>query len=172
MLKQHNKTHEHICFFLFEMLLGFLFCKYVSWNAVFSVMRSCIMNCCVLCFIIHCFFAPQGHRIYPQVSWRLSFGIFVFVFHWKKKRLRQLQPRSRLCPSCSWAGPAVPSNNAVFTHPLRLLRMEAMPMTMLATDSALAAFLRANSLICSPVAWSLRKSLLAHWKRPETTKQW
>lgn len=44
------------------------------------------------------------------------------------------------------------SNNGAFTHPLRLLRMEAMPMTMLATDSALAAFLRANSLIWSPVA--------------------
>lgn len=64
----------------------------------------------------------------------------------------------------------VTSNHGVFTHPLRLLRMEAMPMTMLATDRAFAAFLRANSLMWSPVAWSLRKSLLVHWKKPETTQ--
>lgn len=44
-------------------------------------------------------------------------------------------------------------------------------MTMLATDRALAAFFRANSLIWSPVASSLRKSLLVHWKRPEITQQ-
>lgn len=57
------------------------------------------------------------------------------------------------------------------THPLRLLRMEAMPITMLATDRALAAFLRANSLSCCWAAWSVRSSLWGHWKRPETTAQ-
>lgn len=44
-------------------------------------------------------------------------------------------------------------------------------MTMLHIDRALAAFLRANSLIWSPVASSLRKSLLVHRKRPKTTHQ-
>ena len=65
----------------------------------------------------------------------------------------------------------VKSDDGVFTHPLRLLRMEAMPMTMLATDRAFAAFLRTNSLMWSPVARSLRKSLLVHWKKPETTDE-
>lgn len=59
------------------------------------------------------------------------------------------------------------SISGVSTHPLRLLRMEAMPITMLATDRALAAFLRANSLIWSPVVVSLRKTLLARWNKSE-----
>lgn len=53
-------------------------------------------------------------------------------------------------------------------HPLRLLRMEAIPMTMLARDRALAAFLRANSLSWTQLARSLRNSLLVLWKKPET----
>lgn len=57
------------------------------------------------------------------------------------------------------------------THPFRLLRMEAMPIIMLAMDRALAAFLRANSLSCCLAAWSVRSSLSVHWKRPETTGQ-
>lgn len=49
--------------------------------------------------------------------------------------------------------------------------MEAMPITILATDRALAAFFRAKSLMCSPATWSLRNSLSVHWKRPGTKFQ-
>lgn len=45
-----------------------------------------------------------------------------------------------------------------------------MPITILATDRALAAFFRTNSLICSPATWSVTNSLLVHWKRPETNR--
>lgn len=46
-----------------------------------------------------------------------------------------------------------------------------MPMSMLATDRALAAFFRANSLIFCLVVRLVRNSLLVHWKRAETTGQ-
>lgn len=86
---------------------------------------------------------------------------------------RPLQPI--LCSYCTFCGLVVnygiSSSPAESSHPLRLLRMDAMPMTMLATDRALAAFFRANSLICCLAVRSGRNSLLVHWKRPETTGQ-
>lgn len=78
----------------------------------------------------------------------------------------------RFCSSCACLlSQIINSIKGVFAHRFRLLRMEAMPMTMLAIDRTLAAFFRANSLIWSLVAWSLRRSLLAYWKKSESKQQ-
>lgn len=56
-------------------------------------------------------------------------------------------------------------------YPLRLQRIEAMPMSMLATERALAAFFRANSFRCTQLACSFRSNLLASWKKATKKKQ-
>ena len=43
-------------------------------------------------------------------------------------------------------------------------------MSMFVTERALAAFLRANSLILIPLACSVRKSLVTRWEKPETRR--
>ena len=47
-----------------------------------------------------------------------------------------------------------------------------MPISMLPNEIALAAFRRRKSLMGSPLARSLRKSLLTRWKKPDTTQRW
>lgn len=124
-------------------------CVFYFKCSCFSIIRS-------ECFMAFCYNFHQQYAGTPKKGTNF--------WHLTTARLQTAAERD-------WCFKAYHPIMAFFTHPLRLLRMEAMPITILATERALAAFLRANSLICSPVTWSLRNSLLVHWRRPEIERQ-
>lgn len=150
-----------------DLLLYTALCWSITLNVVVTVRQKC----------------EKVQRVWKNVQgtvFRLcyvqSFTVFA-LYHFEHILMQQFCLNTFIfyifCPFCAWlVSQIIKSINGLFTHPFRLLRMEAMPMTMLATDRALAAFFRANSLMWCPVAWSLRRSLLAYWKKSESKQQW